>query len=639
MQRQLQEDERKQRAAELETQKEQWKTELDRQTKLVNELIAKNKAVEEQRLAEMIKLKEVHIANLREGDDIENYLTTFERVAQTYKWTKETWVVKLVPHLTGKAQAAYAAMSTEDSNSYDKVKEAILRRYDITEETYRQRFRALSKGSGESYRDMYVRLKDLFNKWVKPDVNNVQKVSEILIMEQLVDNMPPGVQIWVREHKPKTGTEAADLADDYSDARRGVQIDSGKKFSQKNGGNKPGTSGYKGDKGTGKLDEASTGSKIDHKATFKSETKTQIICRRCKQPGHIERFCKQPKEALYIQMKGSNQQHVPSYVCTGYIDGIETEVKLDSGADVIIVHRDLVNPSKVMSNTKLQLECVHGDKVSHPTAHVSIQVGDELHRVEAAVNDSAKKRVILGRNFPNFARLLEAAKNGRLRSFDPTREGLVITRAQANWEKEVLNQEDQAQIDCGVVPNQLSDTDIRPGFEQEFGHLDCDSFMDRPPKVRVPKSRSQKREVRKKISIQKEFKQKVQEDSDIDVLHVDVERLKELQKEDRSLDVLRRRLVDQKGSKEVQIESKDGVLFRKVVLQGHNEAVEQLVVPKSLRQRILMTAHDIPLSGHLGRKKTLDRILQRFFWPGIRRDVKEYCRSCEPCQLTSKYQD
>ena len=49
------------------------------------------------------------------------------------------------------------------------------------------------------------------------------------------------------------------------------------------------------------------------------------------------------------------------------------------------------------------------------------------------VNDGPKKRVILGSQFPNFAKLLEAAEKGDLASSEPTREGLVITGAQANW--------------------------------------------------------------------------------------------------------------------------------------------------------------------------------------------------------------
>jgi len=48
----------------------------------------------------------------------------------------DSWALRLAPQLTGKAQQAYAAMTTADSVDYKKVKEAILRRYDVSEETY-----------------------------------------------------------------------------------------------------------------------------------------------------------------------------------------------------------------------------------------------------------------------------------------------------------------------------------------------------------------------------------------------------------------------------------------------------------------------------------------------------------------------
>ena len=56
---------------------------------------------------------------------------------RAYEVKEERWAVKLAPQLTGKAQLAYAAMKMEDAGRYDKLKEAILRRYDISEETYR----------------------------------------------------------------------------------------------------------------------------------------------------------------------------------------------------------------------------------------------------------------------------------------------------------------------------------------------------------------------------------------------------------------------------------------------------------------------------------------------------------------------
>ena len=62
--------------------------------------------------------------------------------------------------------------------------------------------------------------------------------------------------------------------------------------------------------------------------------------------------------------------------------------------------------------------------------------------------------------------------------------------------------------------------------------------------------------------------------------------------------------------------------------------VTQLVVPHALRQKTMEVAHDSIMSGHLGVKKTLDRIQSSFYWTGIRNDVKRFCRSCDVCQKT-----
>lgn len=63
--------------------------------------------------------------------------------------------------------------------------------------------------------------------------------------------------------------------------------------------------------------------------------------------------------------------------------------------------------------------------------------------------------------------------------------------------------------------------------------------------------------------------------------------------------------------------------------------VDQLVLPVQCRAGVLKLAHDIPASGHLGRKKTMRRIQQRFFWPGISRDVAVYYQCCPACQKSA----
>lgn len=72
-------------------------------------------------------------------------------------------------------------------------------------------------------------------------------------------------------------------------------------------------------------------------------------------------------------------------------------------------------------------------------------------------------------------------------------------------------------------------------------------------------------------------------------------------------------------------------LFRSIPdsLKGSNL---QVVIPTDLRQKFLEFAHDNPLSGHMGRMKTLRRLLNVVYWPEIRREVCNYSKQCQICQ-------
>jgi hypothetical protein len=84
------------------------------------------------------------------------------------------------------------------------------------------------------------------------------------------------------------------------------------------------------------------------------------------------------------------------------------------------------------------------------------------------------------------------------------------------------------------------------------------------------------------------------------------------------------------GRAEVKFQRKKGLLYR-VHDKGGNQAT-QLVVPKPLREGVLKLGHDTPMAGHLGSKRTRERIWGTFYWPGIGGDVRRYCASCAECQ-------
>ena len=42
------------------------------------------------------------------------------------------------------------------------------------------------------------------------------------------------------------------------------------------------------------------------------------------------------------------------------------------------------------------------------------------------------------------------------------------------------------------------------------------------------------------------------------------------------------------------------------------------------------------MSGHLGINKTYHKIINHFYWPGLKSDVSKYCKTCHTCQMVGK---
>ena len=57
----------------------------------------------------------------------------------------------------------------------------------------------------------------------------------------------------------------------------------------------------------------------------------------------------------------------------------------------------------------------------------------------------------------------------------------------------------------------------------------------------------------------------------------------------------------------------------------------QLVVPVRKRQDFIKEFHDSLFAGHLGITRTVYRLLDRVYWPGLRGDVQTYIKSCTIC--------
>ena len=72
------------------------------------------------------------------------------------------------------------------------------------------------------------------------------------------------------------------------------------------------------------------------------------------------------------------------------------------------------------------------------------------------------------------------------------------------------------------------------------------------------------------------------------------------------------------------------ILYRK--WEDQKGTILQAIVPLSERRKVLSYCHDHQTAGHLGIKKTLSKVRQSYYWPGLQRDVRQYVADCEKCQ-------
>ena len=59
-----------------------------------------------------------------------------------------------------------------------------------------------------------------------------------------------------------------------------------------------------------------------------------------------------------------------------------------------------------------------------------------------------------------------------------------------------------------------------------------------------------------------------------------------------------------------------------------------LYVPESpaVREEILGVNYDDPHAGHFGFYRTLELVRRKYYWLGMRNDIKKYLKTCEVCQ-------
>jgi hypothetical protein len=529
---------------------------------------------EESKLAQKIKIPTFD----EKEDRFDSYISRFESIAKMRKWKEEDWPMQLSLLLTGKALDAFYALSEEEQKNYNTVKDALLRKYELTEEQFRKQFHSTSVDPDETVQQFLARLERLFSKWIESAKikTDYKGLKDLIIREGFYQRCGAELTAYLREKDHKDLKEIVTSAQKFIDAHN---YSWGKAVAEEKGGNRS-----------------------MEKKPGRTQSTDEMLCTICKKTGHTEDNC-------WFKER-SNDAERKCFRC-GSPDHMIKSCTKDKVA---------VGSSSVHKETSLQ------DKYQHLTPNALGKVLN-VPISEGTVNGQA---VIVMRDTGFGSAAVKSKFVNKDDYLDEYEHVYLMDSSERRFQKAVVmiaTDHFKGKLKVFVVDTLVVDCVI--GNIEELKGRDSEHVNTSEQLSAAVVTRAQRNAEKKPLS------ELVVDKSDL----VDRDSFMKLQKEDSSLERYWDLAGgDEKQSKcgGVKFEVRNGLLYRIFTPRNTVNCIKQLMVPERMRQKVISVAHDGLLSGHCGIRRTKDRVVSNFYWRELDQDVRRYCRSCSICQKTLK---
>ena len=572
-------------------------------------------------------------------DDLDSWFSLFEKQCAAFGVADNDRTGHLLGLFTGKYRDTLLTFDVSDSYSY--VRDNFLSTYNLTQNGYREKFFKLKPNSGESITAYIQRLQACFDKWVslsKIDLS-FDSVRDLIITHQIFESCHPEFIRFILEREINNTNDIKDKAGGFFQAHPDVPLckprdtylgvnstfkgnfkpswnhDSGSRSEVHRGKFKHGD---RWDRDTWKHGSRGLGqgnykacllcNKHDH--VYKDCPIKREPCKYCNIPGHHAAQCyklnNNTKKSNIPPGKSSNFEFssqslsIPTYgdidrnrtpwrdqhIYTGLVfhgkDNRSVTVLRDTGSAVHAAHANIINDMDYLGKSQ-DIVTFGGKKETFRLAKLQVDTPFITGEIIVCVLD----------NYPEKFRYFDVliGNGGTLGSpiaLDPSPE--VIN----SWYFNKGANGDDSNSDHPAPCHQV--TTRSHSIENENGILDykCLDF------------------------------------------NISSAELASMQRNDSSLSAIFKLVgappkIYSKGRKssKCSFELRNCVLVR--IYSSSDQERVQILVPSSLRARILSLAHDKPFGAHMGINRTLFRLLLSFYWPGVSGDVRKFCKSCDTC--------
>ena len=605
-----------------------------------------------------------------EERNIDQYFAQFEITALNYNFPENLWPMMLQPALTGRAAEVFTSLTREQQKEYQVVKSLILKAYELVPEAYRRKFRDLKKKNEQTHVE-FLREKERFlEKWLtsKEVGTSYERLKSLVLMEEFQSCVRQDVRTHLADRGEDDVHKVAVLADDYTISHQFAEMPTVKRE------NEP----------------ANPGTSLRGQATYKNESSIRE-CSYCKKQGHTQDDC------WRLKPRRDKWESKVVACATSYPTRIYRPTPVNTHRQLMPL--SVGQPESTKDRRATQCSIMEETEVKG-FMEVSKDITESLRKegLRVASTPSAKLRKTPWEEFGPFISQGFVSLPGESTTLRPIRILRDTGAVQSLILDGVLPLSGSTETgDCTLIHgigqgvnrvtlhhiNIKSDLFSGPaivGVQSEFpvegislllgndlagtkvfAHPSSTLVSDltTPPDIDLELNtvgavtRAMSSKISKKTTsvgrgdateveladtfLATLYQQNVDGDKPTRE-HLIEEQIKDVETSELRDNALP---LEETEQDPCVYYLNEGILMRRwrpPEASGDEEwrILHQIVVPTKFRRDILTLAHDTPLSGHLGVKKTYQRIASHFFWPHLKKDVAEYCRTCHVCQLVGK---